>query len=314
MKQLRGLFLALFSFLLLSGTSHSSDHGFAKKDSLKKSMNQQNQNKHQHQHQGQGQDQDQGGLTSIQQPMTEQDFFNMLQLVENTYRPLFKKRKIDFYLVKDWKAKYVTTTAFYQNSTFVVSIPGEFARQEGMTVDSVALAACHEIGHFLGGSPRKTSSHETSWMAVEGQADYFATSKCLRRLFNNRPENRAAYLKLSPVVREEVKKKCQSYQCARILAASLNLIKATQKLEKDQSILGLQLQDSSKVSETLEKHPSLQCRLDTLVAGAKCKVSLYEDFDPYDQAAGACAHDALDVEEAKAARPLCWFAPMQNFK
>ena len=47
-----------------------------------------------------------------------------------------------------------------------------------MTPDVYAMIVCHEIGHHLGGFPEKRGS---SWAAVEGQADYYANLKCLRR-------------------------------------------------------------------------------------------------------------------------------------
>lgn len=55
---------------------------------------------------------------------------------------------------------------------------GGFARLEGMTLDGLALTACHEIGHGIGLGPYKESGSTT-----EGQADYYAAKTCLPVVF-----------------------------------------------------------------------------------------------------------------------------------
>ena len=60
---------------------------------------------------------------------------------------------------------------------------------------------CHELGHHLGGTPTKDSA---SWASTEGQADYFATLKCLRKVF--RKDDNVTYvtqLNVPPLVSEK---------------------------------------------------------------------------------------------------------------
>jgi len=62
---------------------------------------------------------------------------------------------------------------------------GGLARHETMTPDGFATVVCHELGHHLGGVPKKFSWFGNSWASNEGQADYFGIMKCLRKMFEH---------------------------------------------------------------------------------------------------------------------------------
>lgn len=243
-------------------------------------------------------------------PISELDYFNMLKQIDDTYRPLFEKKGINLVIVKNWKDDIQWTDSALEENSYFISVPGGLARHSLMSVDSLALAVCHELGHFFGGAPRKLlSNNAKSWSSVEGQADYFASAKCLKRIFSNRSENRAAFLANPLSLQNEIRKACNNFQCARIVAAAWYLTKTIEEVERKRPFISLSKKDLSIVSRYVEGHPDNQCRLDTFVAGAVCNVSVDEEFDPYDMSAGACVSDGLDPQEAKAARPRCWFAP-----
>lgn len=241
--------------------------------------------------------------------VNEQDFFHMLMQIELIYIPIFQKLDKQFIIKKLWDSQLHNSESYLHEDQFAIMVHGGLARHRSMTIDSLALVACHEIGHYLGGAPSKMYEGEKSWASVEGQADYFATAKCLKRLFTNRSENRAAYNELKPSVKEEIQLKCNTYLCARIVAAGLALAKTVEALEGEVPSVKISGKDRSVVKNHLEDHPTTQCRLDTFVAGAACNVPVNEDFDAYDLSAGACVKDSLNPEEVKAARPLCWFVP-----
>lgn len=50
-----------------------------------------------------------------------------------------------------------------------------------MSKEVLAFSLCHEIGHLLGGEPRKLSP-SPHWSSAEAQADYFAATSCLPRV------------------------------------------------------------------------------------------------------------------------------------
>ena len=64
---------------------------------------------------------------------------------------------------------------------------GGLARHKLVTPDGFALVACHEMGHHLGGAPRRGG-----WASNEGQSDYYATTKCARRIWAE--DNNAAIM------------------------------------------------------------------------------------------------------------------------
>ncbi len=83
-----------------------------------------------------------------------------------------------------------------------------------LTTDGLAMVACHEIGHFLGGEPKKLRgrSNKKSWSSAEGQADYYA-ARCLEVYFSkgSETENREESA-LSERVINEARRVCyQAY-------------------------------------------------------------------------------------------------------
>ncbi len=52
--------------------------------------------------------------------------------------------------------------------------------KDQLNLDQFLFIYCHELGHFVGGAPYK-KNHGSEWASTEGQADYWATSVCLRK-------------------------------------------------------------------------------------------------------------------------------------
>lgn len=107
-----------------------------------------------------------------------------------------------------------------------------------MTEDTLLLLLCHEIGHFLGGAPTKSRG---GWSSTEGQADYYSSYQCARH-----------------VGLDEVSFYDSAINLTRIYASVM--FSPEPRLDSC---------DESVVSRTNFGYPSVQCRLDTLVAGWK---------------------------------------------
>ncbi len=257
--------------------------------------------------------------------VNEQDFFTLLNQIEDHFQNDFKVKGTEFRINKNWDSKaiqsfsqltqlnYSTSNSNRANNyspaitkRFEIMVPGGLGHIPTMTIDSLALAVCHEMGHYLGGAPKFTSQ-SGNWKSVEGQADYYATSKCLKKLFYNRPENRAAFSQQPAYLKKKIEKICDSYLCARIVAAGYHFAQTVAYVQAENRLPSLDFKDLNSLQYILQDLPGTQCRLDTLVAGAICNVSVGEDFDPVDVSAGACMADGLDPKEAKGARPSCWF-------
>jgi len=69
---------------------------------------------------------------------------------------------------KHWEDGTVNAYASENGNNDVISMFGGLARHPAITPDAFYLVACHEIGHHLGGAPKKGN---TQWASNEGQAD-----------------------------------------------------------------------------------------------------------------------------------------------
>ncbi len=138
----------------------------------------------------------------------------------------------------DWSDKNINGTVMWvRNYPYVeLRYPGALAKS-ALTVDGLSLILCHELGHLFG---KKIDGDRT---APEGEADYFATADCLKKLWREKSGNR--YVQ-------------------RVTVAALE----SAKVMFDAPV-SIAKKDNSKVRETLTDYPSDQCRLDTYLAGAQ---------------------------------------------
>ena len=175
-----------------------------------------------------------------------------------------------------------------------------------ISADAFALIACHEIGHHLGGAPK----YRGQWAANEGQADYFATLKCMREVFGA-DDNRSiiAGMNPPPVLVESCERSwgdgAAIATCIRSGMAGLSAAELMRVLTGAPPIF-FDLPDPDEVGETVDSHPAAQCRLDTYSAGALCQVSSSEDLSETNPSEGTCAVERGFVVGV---RPRCWYLP-----
>ena len=193
---------------------------------------------------------------------------------------------------------------------------GGFARHEAITADAFTLVVCHEIGHHLGGAPKKTRSAGRNgtrkrWATNEGQADYWATLKCLRKVW--RGEDHKVALSKSKIP-QTVKENCDAQFsleedkliCQRGAMAGLSTAKLFQALRKEVDPPKFDGPDPNIARTVYHRHPATQCRLDTYFQGALCALSEFNDVDQEDATIGNCNRADSEVIGV---RPFCWFKP-----
>ena len=243
----------------------------------------------------------------IQNGMTEIKFKAILKKIENVYKPVVKARKRRLKIIKKWKDDTVNANAAQVRKTYKITVYGGLARHPLTTEDSLLLVICHEMGHHLGGAPRKGIS-EKYWASSEGQADYWASMKCMRRVLLGEDNQKIiSQMEIEPIVRE----KCESiFQdsneralCMRSSMASLSLSKL---LADGDEVVSFLTPDQNVVVRTSTLHPEAQCRLDTYFQGALCERDYLVDVDYNDPTIGVCLRsDYLELGP----RPLCWYHP-----
>ena len=185
---------------------------------------------------------------------------------------------------------------------------GGLARHEAITRDGMALVICHEIGHHIGGAPRKTSAWASPWASNEGQADYFSTLKCLRHVWND--ENNSEVISTMEVP-AELTAKCASSDdaslCIRGGMAGMSVARLFQSLYGEANSPKFETPSTKVVVKTDDNHPATQCRLDTYFQGALCEKSFNENVDGKSEVTGTC-HGSTGHKTGL--RPLCWFKPL----
>mgnify|MGYP000617984199 CR=1 FL=1 len=243
--------------------------------------------------------------------MDEASFNAVIDKVVAIYEPIIASFGATLNVDRNWEDGTVNAYAQQNGTVWNVAMFGGLARHAAITEDGFALVVCHEVGHHIGGAPKKKSWFGSRWASNEGQADYFATSKCLRKAF--RGENNAKIVKTLNVPEVVVNKCAEQYTseeerliCQRGAMAGMSTAKLFQNLRSSTVVPDFTTPDAKVASKTDDNHPATQCRLDTYYSGALCAISDSVDVDQADEAVGVCYRASGDTVGV---RPLCWFAP-----
>lgn len=213
---------------------------------------------------------------------------------------------------KDWENESVNAHATLDESDNpVIIVNGGIARHPEMNVDGLYFILCHELGHHLGGAPKqfRGTSTKRSWSSAEGQADYFASSKCLPYFFSKLNETKNVDVHFSEKSLSIVDEVCQDYVCRRSIFAGQVYANVYASVKRSFKTPSLETPAWEVVRRTNFKHPSAQCVLDTVSAGAYCDETRGLDFDNSDYKIGSCFR-VEESENARGARPRCWFSPI----
>lgn len=211
--------------------------------------------------------------------VSQTSFEDAISKVQKAYAAEVAAKGATLQINNLWKDGTVNAQAYQEvhggKTYFMIDAFGGLARYPGMTKNAFVAVLCHELGHHLGGAPRYDKN--TDWAAVEGQADYFATLKCMKKL---------GISSANP---------------------SLALTKVLADLGGEK-MPSRSTPDMRKVRSTYEEHPDAQCRLDTMDAGRSCRKN--GQLSASDPRPGTCFnYDKNGNAIGKTSRPRCWFAP-----
>jgi hypothetical protein len=247
--------------------------------------------------------------------ISHKEFNQVIDQVSSFYEPIIKAQGAELLVNRLWQASTVNASASRRGNIWELNMFGGLARHKLMTKDAFALVMCHEVGHHLGGFPKYSDG---DWASDEGQADFFATMKCFRKVFES--ENHDSILstiKIPAVVYEKCslgfKSKNEIDLCARSSMGSLQVALFLDDLRHISKTLApieitFDQPDTTEVNQTNHKHPYAQCRLDTYFAGAICPVPYAEDFGQDNPTQGACS---MEKNDSYGYRPRCWYKPVQ---
>ena len=233
--------------------------------------------------------------------LTQAEFEDVIQKVVDIYSPIFKAKGLRLQSFTNWNSTQVNARADRRGRTRRIIMFGGLGRHKLVNRDELSLITCHEIGHHLGGAPKASS-----WASGEGQADYFSTMKCLRKLFIKYPKKLDLHL-----VPEHIQNTCYSsfdsendrQVCMRSSVTGLNVANLFSTLNNT-PVAQPDLTDENEVTRTSHRHPAPQCRFDTYFNGAVCSISHEIEFSNRDATIGSC-HKLNG--NAQGLRPSCWY-------
>jgi hypothetical protein len=209
---------------------------------------------------------------------------------------------------------YVAASADRYPGEWRISVWGGSNLAPAITADAFVLILCHEFGHHMGGSPQQREADGSlRWASAEGQADYYATAVCAKRMFSlipaaARPPREmldycATRTKGDPVAHPA------ALACARSIAAARSVMEERSGKPFDWRVI-----DPSVVPETIGldpdeskggiyAYPKHDCMMDNFRRGALCV-----------QVPHPTVTDMLGVSgrerfcEGEFGRPACWYA------
>jgi hypothetical protein len=248
--------------------------------------------------------------------ITEEDFTKAVDDFYVLYAPIFSDDYgSNLVIESNWSDGTVNAFAQQIGKTWKVSMFGGLARHPETTLDGFRAVICHEIGHHIAGAPRKPGIFGVSWASNEGQSDYFATSKCLSKFFNQKEQLRETfYIYRNYVGNSEdmfAKQKCnETFSkfkdraiCFRSALAGKSLARLLGSLRGNPEV-SFSIPDATVVTRTNHNHPAAQCRMDTYFQGSLCINDLDQLADPLDVRVGYCTL----IDNFKVGlRPECWY-------
>jgi hypothetical protein len=250
--------------------------------------------------------------------LTHEEFDGVITSVERIYGPIVQQMGGDLKIERNWDDGTVNAYATRPDekpTDWIVAMFGGLARHKEVTIDGFLLVVCHELGHHIGGAPKYDRGNADEWAGNEGEADYFATLKCARRVLER--ENNVAEV-ATLYVPDSVRRRCESNFrndneaaiCIRSSLAGLSLARLLASLS-DENLPEDRMPwfgrwDLNRVGSMYDEHPEAQCRLDTYYAGALCGADFRDDVDQKDPLVGTCSSE---MGHSVGVRPRCWYYP-----
>ncbi|MBI3550654.1 MAG: hypothetical protein HY078_16580 [Elusimicrobia bacterium] len=239
--------------------------------------------------------------------LSREQYDEVLDRIQAVYGPIIAARGGVLDIDRKWEDPQFNAFAFPRRGTNVykVQFPGGLPRHPSVTQDGFTAVACHELGHHLGGAPAGPSG-----LSNEGESDYFANLKCLRRVFS---DGAAAGFTKADDDEVAVEGCARSFRdagerilCIRAVTAGRSLARALQVASNLPVEPRFDTPDPAVVAQTNNAHPKPQCRLDTYFQASVCTQPVSIDLGAVDPAVGACTRSQ---GFSAGLRPRCWYKP-----
>lgn len=242
--------------------------------------------------------------------ITLAQFHAVIDGVESAYRPVTIQLGKTLTFERLWEDPRLNAEAQQNGDHWVVRLFGGIPRFRTMDPDAFTVVVCHELGHHLGGAPLYQSGLRI-WASNEGQADYFATLKCLRRVWEGQ-DHRAVLAERAqdPILVEACETQWAGDQeralCVRSGRAGMVIGQMLAFATRGRISPRFGRAAPSAPSVTRDGHSSPQCRLESFFQGALCTRDWHQDLSNDSVLMGACHTENGD---SVGLRPRCWYKP-----
>ncbi len=198
--------------------------------------------------------------------VSQPQFEALIKLGLDVYTPVAGKAKEKLAIKGLWKDSKVNAKVGRNGHNVTVTLYGGIARRPELTLDGLALVMCHELGHAYGGEPYLFPSYR---MSAEGQADYYATNRCLNSILQNLAPTAESdpTVFMERVCAERFGSGTEYHGCLRALAAGESVGKLLSAITNEPEP-NYETPDPRQVEETETSYPgTVQCRVDTYLRG-----------------------------------------------
>lgn len=227
------------------------------------------------------------------------------------YRPELEARgrRLEIKIIDE--SPLAIATVGREGDLFQVIVHAGFLTSPRLTPDGLRFALCHEMGHLIGGAPRRALPPEWEGPAApdglthfssEGQADAYTGWVCFRRLVAGQDHLRALERAGQSVRLDEQCDRAwgsdseMSLICRRTAWGGLDMLQLVKEFP-----ISFETPDPSRTGKLIrDEYPPRQCRLDTIVATALCRDERPLELDFDDSTANECSEPA-------GRRPSCWY-------
>jgi hypothetical protein len=240
--------------------------------------------------------------------MDEVTFNLVIDHFTKVYEPIVKESGYTLKVHRLWNDDTVNANTTVSGKYWIVNAFGGLARHEMMDAETYLAVMLHEIGHHLGGYPKK------SWATNEGGADYYATLKGFRLMIQSGAISNIYDAPVPPSVSKMCAVQHKSAQeiaiCKKSSFIGYKLARVLNNLSNSSANISFDTPDKKEVLETYNGHPKAQCRLDTYFAGSVCGKSHKDELSADSPCQGACAEECNDITGV---RSRCWYRPKKLF-
>ncbi len=165
-----------------------------------------------------------------------------------------------------------------------IEMGSDLHRNSAMTPDAYLAMLCHEVGHVLGGKPysQNTLKPSAQWVSntpssSEGQSDYFSSLICMKKVFADNMPTDFTEFSVTPRIKDlcvsQYSKVLDQNICQRSVKSGFELMFFISSIYDQFGPNAVMPRADMNLTEGRglsvgQLYPSLQCRFDTILAGA----------------------------------------------